>query len=120
VSAAVRITLPWSTRKGLFDSSLHSGREIGEHLFDCLADRVARNVPLDEAIGWLVDTAPQGVVEWVNKDDPTVQFMLRFRENIFEDYTEEAFMRSLERRARIVQIQEVSNTGRKLVWFSRL
>jgi ribosomal protein L11 methylase PrmA len=78
---------------------------------------ISRNVPLDRVLGWLTGLAPRGVIEFVPKTDPMVVELLRLREDIFDDYTEEHFTRCLQRRARIVTSETVSASGRKLFAF---
>jgi ribosomal protein L11 methylase PrmA len=80
---------------------------------------IAKNTPLDQLVAWIVERAPAGLVEFVPKSDPTVQAMLRFREDIFEDYTEEAFVAELSRNARILNRTPVSATGRTIFEFER-
>jgi ribosomal protein L11 methylase PrmA len=80
---------------------------------------IGRNVPTDDVVAWIVGYAPQGVVEFVQKSDPTVQKMLALREDIFDGYDEAAFEAALSSRARIVRSEVVSAAGRKLYWFDR-
>jgi ribosomal protein L11 methylase PrmA len=80
---------------------------------------VAKNVPLEYVVDWVVGLARTGVVEFVPKDDPMVRKLLRLREDIFADYSEENFERALRARARIRKIEQVSAAGRKLYWFER-
>jgi ribosomal protein L11 methylase PrmA len=80
---------------------------------------IAKNVPLGDVVGWLTDMAPRGVIEFVPKTDPMVVELLRLREDIFPDYNEAHFVRCLEERARIVQSETVSSSGRKLFAFER-
>lgn len=80
---------------------------------------IGRNVPLDRVVDWLVAAAPIGVVEFVPKADPMIGRMLRLREDIFNDYTEEHFLAAVARRARIVKSEIVSASGRRLVWYDR-
>jgi len=80
---------------------------------------IAKNLPLAEVIGWLVDMAPQGVIEFVPKNDPMVQRLLQMREDLFDDYDQESFERYLGQRARIVKSETVSTSGRILYWFDR-
>lgn len=80
---------------------------------------VAKNVPLDYVVDWLVGLARTGVIEFVQKDDPMVRELLRLREDIFADYSEENFERALRARARIRRVEQVSAAGRKLYWFER-
>jgi hypothetical protein len=56
----------------------------------------------------------------VPKTDPTVHRMLALREDIFPDYDEAAFTRSLAAAAaRIVRSETVSGHGRRLFWYER-
>jgi len=80
---------------------------------------IGRNIPLDGVVASLVDLAPTGVIEFVQKQDPTVQQLLALREDIFPDYTPVAFEAALRARARIVKSETVSATGRTLYWFDR-
>lgn len=80
---------------------------------------VAKNVPLDYVVGWLVGLARTGVIEFVQKEDPMVRELLRLRADIFAGYSEQSFERSLRAAARIRKVEQVSATGRKLYWFER-
>ncbi|MDF2811320.1 MAG: NoeA host specific nodulation protein [Microvirga sp.] len=80
---------------------------------------IAKNVPLPQVVDWLVERAPVGLIEFVPKEDPTVKTMLALREDIFEDYSIETFSNQLARRARIVQQDVVSQSGRTLFFFDR-
>ncbi|OFW08757.1 MAG: hypothetical protein A3H96_04765 [Acidobacteria bacterium RIFCSPLOWO2_02_FULL_67_36] len=80
---------------------------------------IGRNVPLDMLLGWLTSLAPRGVVEFVPKSDPTIQRMLAAREDIFTDYTEQAFTAILSGKARIVRTETISGTGRRLFIYER-
>lgn len=79
---------------------------------------LGRNVPLDEAVAWLAAIAPRGVVEFVPKDDPTVQRMLALKGDLFPGYGEEAFAAALRRHATVVRREQVSATGRALYEFA--
>jgi ribosomal protein L11 methylase PrmA len=80
---------------------------------------IGRNIPLDQVVNWIVSLAPAGVIEWVEKTDPTVVKMLRLREDIFISYNRGEFERALSRVAQIRESTEVAQTGRMLYWFER-
>jgi len=80
---------------------------------------ITRNIPLPRVIDWIVDMAPAGIIEFVPKTDPMVQELLRLRDDIFENYSEEIFTTHLEKRAKIVHVETVSEANRKLFWFTR-
>lgn len=80
---------------------------------------IGRNIPMAEAVGWLVGLAPQGIIEFVEKSDPTVERMLQFREDIFFDYCRRSFLSALDPLAEIVEQKEITQDGRLLVWYRR-
>lgn len=80
---------------------------------------LGRNVPLDEVVAQLVATAPRGVLEFVQKDDPTVRRMLALKGDIFPNYSQAAFEAALRSRARIVDQKTVSTAGRVLYVYER-
>jgi ribosomal protein L11 methylase PrmA len=78
------------------------------------------NVPMERALGWLIERAPMGIVEFVPIDDPMVQTLLAGRRGFTHPYSEELFNAVLESKARVVKSEIVSQTGRRLVWYDRL
>jgi ribosomal protein L11 methylase PrmA len=108
----------WSQaeRKGLAERA-KGDAVMGLALIHHLA--IAKNLPLDEVISWLVDMAPQGVIEFVPKSDPMVQRLLQMREDIFDDYDKASFEAYLARHARTLRSEVVSSSGRTLYWFDR-
>ena len=80
---------------------------------------IGRNVPMPELLDWLNGFAPQGVIEFVPKNDPMVQHMQCLREDIFPDYSEEHFLAALDKTAEVVESEVVSAAGRLLVWYRR-
>jgi ribosomal protein L11 methylase PrmA len=80
---------------------------------------IGRNVPLDQLVAWLVSLAPKGIIEFVQKSDPTVQQLLALREDIFCDYDAAGFEAALKGKARIVAAEQVSVHGRTLYSYER-
>ena len=80
---------------------------------------IGRNVPMDQVIGWLMATAPNGVIEFPAKDDVMVRQLLASREDIFTDYSEAAFRAAIETRGRIVEELRLPENGRLLVRYTR-
>lgn len=78
---------------------------------------IGRNVPISDFIEWLLSLAPRGLVEFVEKSDPTVQKMLALREDIFTEYTLEQFGRALEARARVIKRVRLADSNRWLFWY---
>lgn len=80
---------------------------------------ITKNIPLENVVDWLVALAPNGIVEFVPKNDAMVQELLRLRDDIFDHYAEEVFLTILRRSCEIVEIATVSEAGRKLIWYKR-
>lgn len=80
---------------------------------------IARNVPLDAVLHWLVDRARIGIIEFVPKSDPMVRQLLKLRADIFDDYAEEHFLEVLRSRGEIVDTCRLPNSGRLLAWYRR-
>jgi hypothetical protein len=78
---------------------------------------IARNIPLKEVLIWLLSLAPQGVIEFVPKQDETVQILLQLREDIFPRYTEENFLGILSELVSIHKSERITESGRLLVWY---
>ena len=80
---------------------------------------IAKNVPLDMAVDWLMAMAPKGVIEFPGKGDAMVQRLLSTREDIFPDYTLEAFRACVEARGTIVKEHRIEGSERYLVQYER-
>ena len=79
---------------------------------------IGRNIPLQEFIRWLVQLAPVGVIEFVPKSDPMVQELLQLREDVFENYNFTNFANYLSDVAKIVKTENITESGRKLIWYN--
>jgi ribosomal protein L11 methylase PrmA len=75
---------------------------------------IAKNIPLENAINWLVSFAPKGIIEFVPKNDETIIKMLQLREDIFSDYTAENFENILKKKTKIIEKKIISSSGRTL------
>lgn len=81
---------------------------------------IAKNIPLNEVIIWLINIAACGVIEFIPKNDSTIVKMLALREDIFIDYNEENFEFLLSKHAKIIKKQRISESGRTLYWYEKL
>ena len=81
---------------------------------------IAKNIPLEESIKWLINFAPRGIIEFVPKEDETIKKMLQLREDIFIDYNENNFRKILEVNAKIIRKNKVSSSGRVLYEYSTI
>ena len=80
---------------------------------------LSRNVPLDNLMDWLSLIATRGILEFVPKEDPTVQTMLATRDDIFHDYSKDNFEQAMRRQFSIRDTSVISRSGRTLYWLER-
>ena len=80
---------------------------------------IAKNIPLDQLIKWLLNIAPKGLIEFVPKNDQTIKKMLLLKGDIFKDYNEENFKNLILRNAKIVSEKKISESGRKIFEYSK-
>lgn len=98
-------------RRSLFD-------RIGSDAFLALALihhlRITGGVPLAAIVSQLFAIAPEGVIEWVDKDDEMVRAMLSLRPDVYDDYTWPAFEAALREHGDIVAEQPTHGGRRRL------
>jgi hypothetical protein len=75
---------------------------------------ISNNVPLDQVVTWIAGLGSWSAIEWVPKDDPMVGRLLAAREDIFDDYREDAFAKACADSAEIVRREPVPGSGRVL------
>lgn len=75
---------------------------------------IGKNVPLQQFVDLMADVAPAGVLEWVDKTDEMVQYMLKDREDIFDGYSEDAFRTALSKRYTIKEEIALKGGRRRL------
>jgi SAM-dependent methyltransferase len=80
---------------------------------------ISRNVPLERLADFFAGLAPGLIVEFVPKDDPMVRRLLATREDVFPDYTIEAFRAALGRRFEILAEAPIEGTSRSLLRLQR-
>jgi len=76
--------------------------------------RISAGIPLDAIVAFLVDRAPAGIIEWVDRQDPMVQQMLRLRPDVYDDYTWSGFEHALRSRAEICALAGADRSTRRL------
>ncbi len=80
---------------------------------------IAKNIPLEDVLSWIVALAPIGLIEFVPKNDETVQKMIKLKGDIFPNYNEENFKEFILKKATIVSEFQVTKSGRKIYEFER-
>jgi len=80
---------------------------------------IAKNIPLDQVLKWLINIAPHGLIEFVPKNDETIKKMLMLKGDIFNDYNEENFRSLILKNANIVSETIISDSGRKIFEYQK-
>lgn len=73
---------------------------------------IAKNIPIDQFIDWILKISKNGLIEFVPKSDETIQRMLQFREDIFLDYSEIEFENCLKAKSNILKKDLITKSGR--------
>ncbi len=80
---------------------------------------IAKNIPLEDVINWITSLAPNGIIEFVPKNDETIQSMITLKGDIFPNYDIENFKRLLLNKTKITSEKIVSKSGRTLFCFEK-
>ena len=102
-------------RKGFFERINFAGMlslAFEHHL------AIAKNVPLDEVVNWLIKSAPRGLIEFVPKNDETIKKMLTLKGDIFNNYNEDIFRNLIKRNSEIILETVISKSGRRIFEYS--
>jgi ribosomal protein L11 methylase PrmA len=76
------------------------------------------NVPLPQAVGWLVGIGPRGLIEFVPPGDVQVRAMIA-RRSTHHPYDRDTFVAALQRVARIERSTVLGPSARELFWYDR-
>ena len=79
---------------------------------------IAKNIPLNQAIEWLVSFSPIGLIEFVPKEDQTVRAMLALKGDIFPDYNLHKFEDILSKLKKIKNKIVITKTNRTIYEFA--
>jgi SAM-dependent methyltransferase len=102
--------------------ALHERRSLFERLssnaFLALALihhlRITGGVPLGAIVTQLLAIAPEGIVEWVDKEDAQVQAMLALRPDVYDDYAWPTFEALIAERGEVVAVYDTHGGLRRL------
>jgi len=76
---------------------------------------ISRNIPLDQFVRWIFSIAPSGLLEFVPKEDPMVEILLKNREDIFPDYNLENLRIIVKKYAEITAVAQIKNSNRTVI-----
>lgn len=81
---------------------------------------IGRNVPLGHVARWMARVARSAIVEFVPKEDPQTQRLLRSRRDIFPDYTSDGFEAAFAASFRLEAKTPLPASGRVLyLWHAK-
>jgi precorrin-6B methylase 2 len=75
---------------------------------------IGANIPLPEFVDWLAELNSALIIEFIGKQDPMAQQLLRNKDDVYEDYDETIFEDSLNRAYTIADKQTLGNGNRTL------
>lgn len=78
---------------------------------------ITANIPLPDFVEWLASLGSALVIEFVTKDDPMVQKLLRNKVDIYDDYEVDVFESCLNE-SFDVQRQETLQQGTRRLYFA--
>ncbi len=76
--------------------------------------RITCGIPLQKIVQFLSYNCENMIIEFIPKSDPKVQFLLRNREDIFNDYDETCFITVFQEKFEVISQQKVNSTNRVL------
>jgi len=75
---------------------------------------ITANIPMTEFIDWLASITGEVVIEFVSKQDPMVQQLMRNKEEQYADYDQEVLVKLLRRHFQTVRREELTSGTRTL------
>ena len=92
-----------------------------KYLTDPFGDEVsiAKNIPLEQVVSWLISLSPNGLIEFVPKNDITIQKMIELKGDIFPNYSEKNFENFVSKESKILSKNKVSSSGRIIYEYQR-
>lgn len=81
---------------------------------------IGANIPLEDFVEWLMNFAPTVVLEFVDKKDPKVCLLLKEKDDIYAEYTQEELERIICLRGSIIKKQILPCGTRTLYLIERM
>ncbi len=81
---------------------------------------IGKNIPIKDFVKWIASLSKFGLLEFVPKDDQTVQDMLSTKEDIYEDYSEENFEKQLSQYVEVLNKHKLYNSNRVIYEYRTL
>ncbi len=79
---------------------------------------IGANIPLPEFVEWLAELKSALIIEFIGKDDPMVQALLRNKDDVYDDYHQSVFEEALSRVYTISERKTLGN-GSRILYFAQ-
>ena len=79
---------------------------------------IGANVPLAEVVEWMAELRSELIVEFVTRQDPQVQILLRNKTDHYQDYDQDSFEKLMEKTFEVVTREEIVE-GRRFLYLAR-
>ena len=80
---------------------------------------ISGNIPLSKIAFWLSRIARTAIIEFVPKDDPALRRLLRWRQDIYTNYSQPSFESALREHFQIIEQRLLPGSGRILYSIAR-
>ena len=79
---------------------------------------IGGNIPMAEFIQWLRDLGGELIIEFVTREDPMVEALLRNKDDQYDDYDEQVFERELAARFTVIK-RHALGSGARILYHAR-
>lgn len=79
---------------------------------------IGANIPLTEFLDWLAELNSALIIEFISKQDPMVQQLLRNKDDVYDDYDPTIFEDSLAR-AHVITDKQILGNGARMLYFAQ-
>ncbi len=80
---------------------------------------ISNNIPFENIAGFFSEIAKSLIIEFIPKDDPQVEGLLRFRKDVFSEYTKRNFETAFRKHFTEKRSELVRETGRIIYYYER-
>lgn len=80
---------------------------------------LGKNIPLENSVEWLSQLAPNIIFEFITKEDPKAEFLLKEKEDTYPDYNIKKLESCFQKYCSLKEKMVVSENKRIIYWFQR-
>tara|TARA_B100001057_G_C22409491_1_gene779094 strand:- start:104 stop:700 length:597 start_codon:yes stop_codon:yes gene_type:complete len=80
---------------------------------------IGNNIPMDQAVRWIIQSSKHGVIEFVKKEDSQIEEMLSSRKDIFDEYNIDSFRDIMKKNASIINEKILDSNTRVIFTYEK-